>query len=406
MKYSEIKEIAEAQKEKVIKETGMRRTALGSFDALMDGFAYIISGIRRCGKSTLLGQYIAKNDITSLYLNFDTPRLGEFSASDFVLIDQMAKDEGVKYLFFDEIQMVDGWESYVRSALDNGHRVMVTGSNASLLSMELGTRLTGRHITKELFPFSFEEYCRFRNLEPSSNACAGYLQEGGFPQYLKYRDEEILSSLLNDILYRDIAVRYGVKDVKALQELTYYLMSNIGNRVSANKLTQAVHVKTAKTILEYFSYLTQTYLFSFVPRYAYSYKSQMINPKKVYCIDNGMHAAVTMSVTDDGGRKLENMVYNELRRHPQQIYYYSNEASECDFVVRVKNRPVAAYQVCQELNHDNEAREVKGLLSAMRELQISDGTILTFDQEDIFVQDDVTIKIKPVWKWASSLLGI
>ena len=406
MKYSEIKEIAETQKEKVIKETGMRRTALGSFDALMDGFAYIISGRRRCGKSTLLGQYIAKNDITSLYLNFDTPRLGEFSASDFVLIDQMAKDEGVKYLFFDEIQMVDGWESYVRSALDNGHRVMVTGSNASLLSMELGTRLTGRHITKELFPFSFEEYCRFRNLEPSSNACAGYLQEGGFPQNLKYRDEEILSSLLNDILYRDIAVRYGVKDVKALQELTYYLMSNIGNRVSANKLTQAVHVKTAKTILEYFSYLTQTYLFSFVPRYAYSYKSQMINPKKVYCIDNGMHAAVTMSVTDDGGRKLENMVYNELRRHPQQIYYYSNEASECDFVVRVKNRPVAAYQVCRELNHDNEAREVKGLLSAMRELQISDGTILTFDQEDIFVQDDVTIKIKPVWKWASSLLGI
>lgn len=401
MKYSEIKGIANAQKEKVIKETGMRRTALGSFDALMDGFAYIISGIRRCGKSTLLGQYIAKNDFTSLYLNFDTPRLGEFSASDFVLIDQMAKDDGVKYLFFDEIQTVDGWESYVRSALDSGLRVMVTGSNASLLSMELGTRLTGRHITKELFPFSFEEYCRFRNLEPSSNACAEYLQEGGFPQYLKYRDEEILSSLFNDILYRDIAVRYGVRDVKALQELTYYLMSNIGNRVSANKLTQAVHVKTAKTILEYFSYLTQTYLFSFVPRYAYSYKSQMINPKKVYCIDNGMHAAVTMSATDDGGRKLENMVYNELRRHPQQIYYYSNEASECDFVVCVKNRPVTAYQVCQELNHDNEAREIKGLLSAMRELQISDGTILTFDQEDIFVQDDVTIKIKPVWKWAS-----
>ena len=397
MKYSEIKGIANAQKEKVIKETGMRRTALGSFDALMDGFAYIISGIRRCGKSTLLGQYIAKNDFTSLYLNFDTPRLGEFSASDFVLIDQMAKDDGVKYLFFDEIQMVDGWESYVRSALDSGLRVMVTGSNASLLSMELGTRLTGRHITKELFPFSFEEYCRFRNLEPSSNACAEYLQEGGFPQYLKYRDEEILSSLFNDILYRDIAVRYGVRDVKALQELTYYLMSNIGNRVSANKLTQAVHVKTAKTILEYFSYLTQTYLFSFVR----SYKSQMINPKKVYCIDNGMHAAVTMSATDDGGRKMENMVYNELRRLPQQIYYYSNEASECDFVVCVKNRPVAAYQVCQELNHDNEAREIKGLLSAMRELQISDGTILTFDQEDIFVQDDVTIKIKPVWKWAS-----
>ena len=401
MKYSEIKGIANAQKEKVIKETGMRRTALGSFDALMDGFAYIISGIRRCGKSTLLGQYIAKNDFTSLYLNFDTPRLGEFSASDFVLIDQMAKDDGVKYLFFDEIQTVDGWESYVRSALDSGLRVMVTGSNASLLSMELGTRLTGRHITKELFPFSFEEYCRFRNLEPSSNACAEYLQEGGFPQYLKYRDEEILSSLYNDILYRDIAVRYGVRAVKALQELTYYLMSNIGNRVSANKLTQAVHVKTAKTILEYFSYLTQTYLFSFVPRYAYSYKSQMINPKKVYCIDNGMHAAVTMSATDNGGRKMENMVYNELRRLPQQIYYYSNEASECDFVVCVKNRPVAAYQVCQELNHDNEAREIKGLLSAMRELQISDGTILTFDQEDIFVQDDVTIKIKPVWKWAS-----
>lgn len=406
MKYAEIKDIAKKQKENIIQNTGMNRDVLDDIHTPLDGFASIISGIRRCGKSTLMGQAISCTDTPSLYLNFDTPRLGSFTSSDFALIDQLAKENGVQTLFFDEIQIVQGWESYVRSVLDDGYRVMVTGSNASLLSRELGTRLTGRHITKELFPFSFEEYCRFRNIVPSSDAVADYLCNGGFPQYLKFGEEEILSSLLNDILYRDISVRYGVKDVDALRELTYYLITNIGNLVSANKLTQAVHVKTAKTVLEYFSYLTQTYLISFVPRYSYSFKSQMISPKKVYCIDTGLHSIVTTSSMKDDGRKLENMVFLELRRKGGQLFYHSEEGHECDFVVCEKNQPTAAYQVCWELNHDNEEREVNGLLNAMTNLKISNGTILTFNQKDIIIKDGFTIAVMPVWGWTSAVKQI
>ena len=401
MKYADIKSIVGIQKEQVVQNTGMIRAIIGEIETPMEGFASIISGIRRCGKSTLMGQAIARTQSPCLYLNFDTPRLEGFTISDFSLIDQLAEESNVQNLFFDEIQMVQGWESYVRSALDAGYRVMVTGSNASLLSRELGTRLTGRHITRELFPFSFEEYCRFRNLAPSPDANASYLREGGFPQYLKFGEEEILTSLLNDILYRDISVRYGVKDVQALRELTYYLITNIGNLVSANKLTQAVHVKTAKTILEYFSYLTQTYLFSFVPRYAYSYKAQMISPKKVYCVDNGLHSAVTTSASSDEGRKLENMVFGELRRRWTQIYYYSNNGHECDFIVCEKNHPAMAFQVCYELSHDNEDREIKGLLTAMQDLHVDNGTILTFNQKDTIIENDMRIEAMPVWEWAS-----
>jgi len=216
---------------------------------------------------------------------------------------------------------------------------------------------------------------------------------------LKQQNEEVLTFLLDDILYRDIAVRHGVKDVAALQSLMYYLITNVGNLVSANKLTQVVHVKTAKTILEYFSYLTQTYLVEFVSRYSYSYKVQMISPKKVYCVDNGLHSAVTISATTDEGRRLENMVYCELRRRHKLIFYYSEEDSECDFIICEKNVPQMAYQVCLELSRDNQDREIRGLLSAMRNLNISNGIILTLNQEDTIIQEGYKIQAVPVWKY-------
>ena len=309
MKLTEIESVIQNQKEKLSSNLGMQRDLTPSVVQPIEGFATVISGIRRCGKSTLMAQVIDKMQEPSLYINFDTPKLNAFSVDDFGLVDTLAMNTRTQNLFFDEIQLVTGWESYVRSALDAGYRVMVTGSNATMLSQELGTRLTGRHITKEMFPFSFQEYCRFCNVQPMAESLDGYLREGGFPQYLKQQDDILLETLLDDIIFRDIAVRHGVKDVAALRSLMFYLVTNIGNLASANKLTHAVQVKTAKTILEYFSYYVQTYLLSFVPKFSYSYKSQMISPKKVFCIDNGLHSAVTTSINSDEGRILENMVY-------------------------------------------------------------------------------------------------
>lgn len=397
MKLTEIESAVNSQKERLSTDLGLQRDMMTSVVQPRNGFATVVSGIRRCGKSTLMAQVIDKMSEPSLYINFDTPKLNSFSMDDFDLVNELAMKTGSRNLFFDEIQLVSGWESYVRSALDAGYRVMVTGSNATMLSRELGTRLTGRHITKELFPFSYQEYCRFRNMQPSTDSLNGYLKEGGFPQYLKQRDEVVLEMLLDDILYRDIAVRYSVRDEIALRNLMIYLITNIGNLVSANKLTSAVQVRTAKTVLEYFSYYVQTYLLSFVSRFSYSYRSQMISPKKVYCIDNGLHLAVTTSANTDEGRRLENMVYGELRQRYKQIFYYNDGHGECDFIVCEKNVPTAAFQVCYELNRENESQELGGLLSAMEELHISSGKILTFNQSDAIIKDGKRIAVTPVW---------
>lgn len=398
MKLATVHDIISFQMERLSNNIGMQRNLISSVQQPIEGFATVISGIRRCGKSTLMAQIIDKTDDTCLYLNFDTPRLHEFTLEDFELVDTIAVEMGTKRLFFDEIQLISGWETYVRSALDAEYQVTVTGSNATMLSQELGTRLTGRHITKELFPFSFNEYCRFRSAQPSAPSLDNYLKEGGFPQYLKQSDELVLQSLLDDIVYRDVAVRHGIKDVAAMQSLLIYLITNIGNLASANKLASTIQVKTAKTVLEYFSYFTQTYIVSFIPRFSYSFRTQMVSPKKVYCIDNGLHMAVTTSASTDTGRRLENMVYGELRRKHKQVYYFNENGSECDFIICQKNVPSQAYQVCYELNRDNETREINGLLQAMQQLHIDKGYILTANQSDIIIKDGLKIEVLPVWQ--------
>lgn len=255
------------------KEEGMIRDSLCTLPDI-DNYALIVSGVRRCGKSTLLHQLLKKKHTESLYINFDDPRLYDFEISDFQKLDQLITEAGNRVLMFDEIQIIKGWERYVRQKLDENFKVFVTGSNASLLSKELGTSLTGRHITSELFPFSFKEFCRFKDIEPNEHATKEYMQLGGFPEYLKNPIEEILANLLDDILIRDIAVRYGIKDIRGLKRLTVFLLSNIGNLTSANKLREPAGINSTTTILEYLSHLEQSYLVSLVPMFDYSLKNR------------------------------------------------------------------------------------------------------------------------------------
>jgi predicted AAA+ superfamily ATPase len=228
----------------------------------VDNYALIVSGIRRCGKSTLLQQLLKKKQMQTIYINFDDSRLYDFEIPDFQKLDAIIHESGKEILMFDEIQIIKGWERYVRQKLDENFKVFVTGSNASLLSKELGTSLTGRHITKELFPFSYNEFCRFKHKERDINSLKEYMLLGGFPEYLKTSYEEILADLLDDILIRDIAIRYGIKDTRGLKRLTIYLLSNIGNLTSANKLKEPSGINSATTILEYISHLEQSYLIS------------------------------------------------------------------------------------------------------------------------------------------------
>lgn len=362
------------------------------------GFATVVTGIRRCGKSTLVGQML-KNAKSSLYVNFDTPALFGFSMDNFKLLDMVIRERKAKRLFLDEIQVVKGWEVYVRGKLDEGYEVTVTDSNASLLSKELGTHLTGRHVSKTLYPFSYGEFCEFKKLNPGVKSFEKYMQLGGFPQYLKEGDEEILQNLVGDILYRDIMVRFGLKEDLPLKKLVLFLMGNIGNPVSANSLRDVIGVKGSQTVLDYFSYLENAYLMQFVPKFAYSYRAQQLNPKKVYCIDLGLHSAMSPSFSKDLGHKLENAVYLELLRRGAEIFYFGENNRECDFVVCKNGAPENVFQVCYDLNPENYDREVLGLVEALKFFKLNEGFLLTLSQTDELVVDGKSIHVIPAWKW-------
>ncbi|MTI88454.1 MAG: ATP-binding protein [Balneolaceae bacterium] len=395
---SVLKEIAAVQKSNLLKlSTGLKRHQLDVMPELAS-HALIISGIRRCGKSTLLHQLLKKKYPDAFYLNFEDPRLYDLELNDFTRLDELIAERESKALFFDEIQVVEGWERYVRQKLDEGFYLVITGSNASLLSSELGTKLTGRHITKELFPFSWKEFCEYKSLDLSEDVLKNYMKIGGFPEYVKTEDDDILHQLFEDILVRDIAVRYGVRDVKTLQRLALYLVSNVGNLVTGNKLRSIFGIGATSTVMEYFSYLEQTWLLHFIPKFSYSVRKQSINPRKVYAIDTGLINVNSKSFSGDHGRILENLVFLHLRRNYKEIYYFS-EKGECDFIVVEKGETTKIVQVCYELNPDNLDRELNGLFEALSFFEMEKGFIITQSQTDQMERDGKIAEVVPCYQF-------
>ncbi len=260
---------------------------------------------------------------------------------------------------------------------------------------------TGRHLSGELFPFSFAEYLKFHKKRNSDRALLGYLQDGGFPEFLKLKNPQVLQQLLDDILLRDIAVRYAVRDVGSLRKLAVYLVSNIGKPASATKLKDLLHIKATSTVLEYFSYMEDAYLVQFVPKFSYSLQVQIRNPKKVYAIDLGLFTHNSITFSEENGRRLENLVYLHYRRLGKEIAYFS-EKKECDFVISEKGKAKEALQVCYEVNQDNLQREIDGLLEALHFLKLKRGSIITLKQSDVYQVEGKEIELVPV---AQLLLG-
>jgi len=397
MKYSDIQTVAEDQKNVLDSfELGTTRELLQSLP-VTHSHALVVSGIRRCGKSVLLHQFIRKETDNVFYFNFADIRLYEFSAGDFSLLDELVKASGKRILFFDEIQIIEGWELYIRQKLDQTLRIMITGSNARMLSIELGTHLTGRHITKELFPFSYDEFCIFKSFRKEKESYLLFLDKGGIPEYLKTGNIELLSFLLEDILHRDIAARYAIRDISGLKRLCTCIISNTAKLISPSKLTGVIGVKSPSTVLEYISYFESCYLVNLVPRFSWSVKGQMLSEKKVYVVDNGLVNVASVSASKDMGRKFENAVYWVIRRKTKKIWYFSDGNSECDFIFQM-NEEYHAIQVCHEFNRDNQEREISGLLAALRFFNLSEGIILTIDQTDKILIDGITIHVLPAFE--------
>jgi len=393
-RQDQLSEIIDLQTDDFVhKSTGIERTALQKIPEV-DNYATIITGIRRSGKSTLLLQLLNKKQENAIFLNWEDIRLNGFETDDFIRLYSEIVKRKIKLLFFDEIQLIKNWEMFINQLLREGYKVFITGSNASLLSVELGTHLTGRQLSTELFPFSFEEYCTIKKLDFLPESVDLYLKNGGIPDYVKSGVTAVVLSLLDDILIRDIAIRYAIKDVETLKKLTVYLLSNVGCPVSANKLTQSIGLKSASTVLEYFSYLKNAYLVDFISQFNYSIKVQLRNPKKVYAIDLGIVSAATSSFSQDIGRKFENLVFLKIRSNYKEIFFF-NEKGECDFVVKQQEKIIMAIQVCYLIDDMNFEREFNGLMEALDFFDLKEGTIVTHNQSDTFERNGRKVVLIP-----------
>lgn len=378
----------------------------------------ILSGIRRAGKSTIQRMLqldlLKTNSYSDYYFNFDDERLVQFQVDDFqTLLEVLIELFGSQSTFyFDEIQNIEGWERFIRRLYEQGKKIYITGSNARLLSEELGTHLTGRYIQLEVYPLSFLEIVHHQYPEALTQKAfsttdvgmllrhfSNYLKNGGIPEYLEFEKTEYLQNLLEGILYRDIIVRYKIQDAKALRETVYYLASNIGKEFSYTNLASTVGLSSPHTIGNYCDYLEKCYLFFFVCRYSHSLQKQIQSNKKCYMIDPALIRTAGFRVSEDKGRLLENIVFLHLRKQTKEIYFYK-EKKECDFLVREGNRVAQAIQVTTSLS-DPEVRnrEIEGLLEALNAHQLQEGIILTENETETIEISGVRILVLPIWKW-------
>jgi uncharacterized protein len=375
--------------------------------------AFVIKGLRRCGKSTLLQQIsMSRSPHDHLYFNFDDERLTGFTADDFqALLEVSIELFGTKgHLYFDEIQNVPGWEVFINRMLREGHCTYITGSNAHLLSSELGTYLTGRHTDIELYPFSFTEYLQAQHMDiPTEGiysteekalflrAFKEYLTCGGMPEVVVHKNEAILTQVVNDIIHRDIVTRHNIRKTAELKNVIRFLIANTANAITYRSIQNNFRIKSANTIQKYIDYAEETYLLFSVHKYEPKIKQFDKNPKKIYCIDPGI-IAHNIPLVGNQGAVLETMVAIQLKRLDVPFYYFSEArtTAECDFVIPTQKQ---AIQVCYQLHTNNKERETKGLIKALKQLNTGQGYLLTLDQEEQFTRDGKTIIAKPVWQW-------
>ena len=403
------------EQQKLFKGTFVERDQLIKLNEKSSSdFIIIITGIRRCGKSVLLTQFKKNQKENNYYLNFDDDRLHTFNFDDFEKLYEVFIDLfGIQSTFyFDEIQNIAGWEIFVRRLNDYNNKIYITGSNANLLSKELGTHLTGRYLTIELFPASFKEFIRFKKITVMENdyynrektvlikkRFKDYVTDGGFFKYLQTKDKDFFKLLYDNILYRDIIVRYKLSHEKGIKDIFYYLTSNIAKEFSYTTLKKISDIASITTIKDYISYLENSYLLFTINQYDISLKKQLINPKKVYLIDTGFANSISFKFSEDYGRLLENIVFIELKRKGFEIYYHKHK-KECDFLIKKGLDIIQAIQVTKSLSDINtNKREIDGLIEAMKIYNLKEGLILTDDEENEFSQDGFKIIVKPIWKW-------
>ncbi len=410
--------------------TGTERTSyLERMSLLMEtNQILVVTGPRRAGKSFLMRQYAARLIRSGvavsriLMVNLEDPRLGKLTAESLESIYrtylEFLNPAGKPFIFFDEIQEVEGWEKWVMTMHDLGKaRFVVSGSNAKLLSKELGTLLTGRHVTLPVYPLSYAELEVFQNGGQKggeddemhrSRRLREALEWGGFPEVFQTpldAKKTLLLQYFDDVLNKDLIRRQKIRKAESLRGLARYYFTNIACPITFNAVERFLKI-TAGTAEKFSSYFEDAYLFFFLKRFSFKVKEQEKSPRKVYAVDTGLANAVGFRTGPNTGRLAENWVFLELlkrRKEAQdfEIYYWKDpQHREVDFVIKRGNRAMELIQVCWDTSQpDTKRREVASLLKGMEELKIAEATILTESEEATEEIKGKSIRFMPLWKW-------
>jgi len=378
----------------------------------------VVTGPRRAGKSVF--SLLLLKDKNFAYLNFDDENLVKAENYDEIVQAMFEVYPAPQYFLFDEIQNLPAWELFVNKLQRRNYNILLTGSNARLLSKELATTLTGRHLTYEILPFSFREFLEAKNVRFSKddltlpeikgrflNAFEEYLKKGGYPEIVtKGLDvKTYLATLFDSVLLKDIVKRYKVRFTSKLYDLATYLISNTASEFSFTKLKNILGFASVSTVEKYLGYLEESYLFFVLNRFSFKVKQQIKAPRKIYLVDNGFIEAKAFQFSPDTGRLMENLAFVEFIRRGyvpnlDLFYYKTRNNREVDFVVRRENRIEELVQVSlASADHNTREREMKALREASEELDCRNLTIITWDKEGEEKVKDKVIRFLPMWEW-------
>ena len=375
---------------------------------------HLITGPRRAGKSFYAVRLIQQTAAYG-YVNFDDERLTVIKDYDEIIGAVNAVYDNPRYLLFDEIQNLPRWEFFVNRLQRQGLRLLITGSNANLLSSELATHLTGRHTSIVLFPFSFAEYLKTSGGEKTEiekmAALDIYVEQGGYPEPLlkKIDRHNYLRTLLQSTIYKDIVKRYRIRSVQGIEDLAMYLMSNIAREYSYNALAGVTRCRSVHTIDKYIRYLQEAYLVFSIPRFSFKVKNQVGQNKKIYCTDNGLAISTGFRFSSDRGALYENLVAVALKKEEiagriSLFYWKSPQNEEVDFVVKEGLRITRLIQVCSDISNPKTLkREIRALIKASQELHCDELLLLNgrVNRTETFKWQDAErpIRLMPLYQW-------